>query len=119
MPALVNIKVGSLRGTSGDDDTISWPLSAKNLRKVDLISLTPLIKRPIAKLPEGVAETLLDKGPTAVQKLATASEGCSYCLLFVAASGVDLTFVTRLATNSESECQIRNSTGNLYLLVVL
>src|SRR5271169_978418 len=43
MPALVNIKVGSLRGTSGDDGTISWPLSAKNLRNVDLISLTPLI----------------------------------------------------------------------------
>src|ERR1700722_2884419 len=53
MPALVNIRVGSLRGTSGEDDTISWPLSAKNLRKVDLISLTPLIKRPIAKLPKG------------------------------------------------------------------
>jgi hypothetical protein len=32
-----------LRGTSGDDGTISWPLSAKNLRKVDLISLTPLM----------------------------------------------------------------------------
>jgi hypothetical protein len=25
MPALVNISVGSLRGTSGDDGTISWP----------------------------------------------------------------------------------------------
>jgi hypothetical protein len=34
-------------------------------------------------------------------------------------SGVDLTFATRLATNSESECQIPNSTRNLYLLVVL
>jgi len=43
MPALVNISVGSLRGTNGDDGTISWPLSAKNLRNVDLISLTPLI----------------------------------------------------------------------------
>src|ERR1700693_3905972 len=43
MPALVNISVGSLRGTSGDDGTISWPLSAKNLRNVDLISLTPLM----------------------------------------------------------------------------
>src|ERR1700687_4867439 len=46
MPALVNISVGSLRGTSGDDGTISWPLSAKNFRKVDLISLTPLISAP-------------------------------------------------------------------------
>ncbi len=27
----------------GDDGTISWPLSAKNFRNVDLISLTPLI----------------------------------------------------------------------------
>jgi hypothetical protein len=63
------------------------------LRKVDLISLTPLIKRPIAKLPKGCAETLLDKGPSAVQKLATASEGCSYCLLFVAASASDLTLI--------------------------
>ena len=43
MPALVNIKVGSLRGTSGDDGTISWPFSAKKFRKVDLISLTPLM----------------------------------------------------------------------------
>jgi hypothetical protein len=25
MPALVNISVGSLRGTSGLDDTTSWP----------------------------------------------------------------------------------------------
>ena len=29
MPALVNIRVGSLRGTSGLDGTISWPLRAK------------------------------------------------------------------------------------------
>ena len=43
MPALVNIKVGSLRGTSGEDGTISWPFSAKKFRKVDLISLTPLM----------------------------------------------------------------------------
>jgi hypothetical protein len=32
-----------LRGTSGDDGTISWPFSAKKFRNVDLISLTPLI----------------------------------------------------------------------------
>ena len=43
MPALVNINVGSLRGTSGEDGTISWPFSAKKFRKVDLISLTPLM----------------------------------------------------------------------------
>jgi hypothetical protein len=41
-----------LRGTSGEDGKISWPLSAKNLRKVDLISLTPLIKGPIANHPD-------------------------------------------------------------------
>src|ERR1700723_1000660 len=52
MPALVNIKVGSLRGTSGDDGTISWPLSAKNLRKVDLISLTPLMGSNREYVPE-------------------------------------------------------------------
>ena len=34
-------------------------------------------------------------------------------------SGVDLTFATYLAASSSSECQIQNSTGNLYLLVVL
>jgi hypothetical protein len=39
----VNINVGSLRGTNGEDDTISWPFSAKKFRKVDLISLTPLM----------------------------------------------------------------------------
>jgi len=43
MPALVNIKVGSLRGTSGDDGTASWPFRTKYPRKLDLISLTPLI----------------------------------------------------------------------------
>jgi hypothetical protein len=43
MPALVNIKVGSLRGTSGDDGTISWPFSAKKSKNFDLISLTPLM----------------------------------------------------------------------------
>jgi hypothetical protein len=29
MPALVNISVGSLRGTSGEDGTTVWPLPAK------------------------------------------------------------------------------------------
>jgi hypothetical protein len=29
MPALVNISVGSLRGTSGDDETISCPALLK------------------------------------------------------------------------------------------
>src|SRR5262245_32082648 len=43
MPALVNIKVGSLRGTSGDEATISWPFSAKKSKNFDLISLTPLM----------------------------------------------------------------------------
>src|SRR6476469_5354052 len=43
MPALVNISVGSLRGTSGDDGTISWPFALKKFRNVDLISLTPLM----------------------------------------------------------------------------
>ena len=35
------------------------------------------------------------------------------------ASGVDLTFATRLAASPRSECQIQNSTSTLYLLVVL
>src|SRR5271156_5823721 len=43
MPALVNIKVGSLRGTSGDEGTTSWPSRLKKPRKFDRISLTPLI----------------------------------------------------------------------------
>src|ERR1700694_5090525 len=45
MPALVNINVGSLRGTSGDDGTTSCPSRAKKSRKLDRISLTPLICR--------------------------------------------------------------------------
>jgi hypothetical protein len=32
---------------------------------------------------------------------------------------VDLTFAIEAAASSVSECQIQNSTGNLYLLVVL
>jgi hypothetical protein len=38
---------------------------------------------------------------------------------FKGASGMDLTFATRLAANSASECQILNSTRNIDLLVVL
>jgi hypothetical protein len=58
MPALVNINVGSLRGTSGDDGTISWPFAAKKFRNVDLMSLTLLIaiqseKRPGLTLRRG------------------------------------------------------------------
>jgi hypothetical protein len=40
MPAEVNIKVGSLRGMSGDEATTSWPFLAKKSRKVDLTSVT-------------------------------------------------------------------------------
>src|SRR5208282_3532882 len=43
MPALVNISVGSLRGTSGELGTTTCPSRAKKPRKFDLISLTPLI----------------------------------------------------------------------------
>src|SRR5579862_1405397 len=35
------------------------------------------------------------------------------------ASGVDLTFATRLAASSKSECQILNSTRNIYFIAVL
>src|SRR5256885_17188081 len=75
MPALVNIRVGSLRGTSGDDGTISWPFSAKKSRNFDLISLTPLMfiqsefcfGRPKMAFCSGA--TLLDKAKGGVQKL--------------------------------------------------
>src|ERR1700737_457102 len=74
MPALVNISVGSLRGTSGDDGRISGPLSAKNFRNVDLISLTPLIlfQSPKARDSPQIrlsAAKLLDKGDGGVQKV--------------------------------------------------
>jgi hypothetical protein len=75
MPALVNIRVGSLRGTSGEDGTISWPFSRKKFRKVDLISLTALmfIQSGVGRsspqngsLPGG---TLLEEARRSVQKL--------------------------------------------------
>jgi hypothetical protein len=44
MPALVNISVGSLRGTSGDDGTTWWPAFSKKPRKLDRMSLTPLME---------------------------------------------------------------------------
>ncbi len=75
MPALVNINVGSLRGTSGEDGTISWPFLAKKFRKVDLISLTPLmfiqpeVCRAMADEGGVNREVLLDKGRRTVQKL--------------------------------------------------
>src|SRR5712664_3178629 len=83
MPALVNISVGSLRGTSGDDGTISWPLSAKNFRNVDLISLTPLILVP--SRPKNVHDNaadglsrapLLNGGASTVQKVCRRSGAC-------------------------------------------
>src|SRR5574344_2162053 len=40
MPLLVNIKVGSLPGTSGLDSTMVWPLAAKKSKKVLRISAT-------------------------------------------------------------------------------
>src|SRR6478609_4314532 len=53
MPALVNISVGSLRGTSGEDATAVWPLRTKKSRKLLRISLTPLIRLPLAAPPPG------------------------------------------------------------------
>jgi hypothetical protein len=40
------------------------------------------------------------------------------CSLRKIPSGVDLTFATHLAANAQGECQIRNSTENMDLLVV-
>src|SRR4051794_24892486 len=68
MPALVNINVGSFRGTSGDDGTISWPFLAKKFRKVDLISLTPVMAIQSQIFGE-FSEPLLDSRNRAVQKL--------------------------------------------------
>src|SRR5262249_53577798 len=45
MPALVNIRVGSLIGTSGEDGTAVWPFRTKKSTKADLISLTLLIRK--------------------------------------------------------------------------
>src|SRR5450631_949231 len=82
MPALVNISVGSLRGTSGDEGTISWPSALKKFRNADLISLTPLIlvrsqeagdspqNRHLSRAP------LLDKGDGGVQKVCLGSGAC-------------------------------------------
>src|SRR5262249_44070406 len=46
IPALVNIRVGSLRGTSDEDDTTWGSLRAKKSRKFLRISLTPLLSEP-------------------------------------------------------------------------
>jgi hypothetical protein len=40
---LVNIKVGSLRGTNAEDDTISCPFRLKKFKKVERISLRLVI----------------------------------------------------------------------------
>jgi hypothetical protein len=48
-----------LRGTSGDDGTISWPSWAKKFRKVDLISLTPLMSIQSQKCREQAAKPLI------------------------------------------------------------
>ena len=82
MPALVNIKVGSLRGTSGDDGTISWPFAVKKFRNVDLISLTPLIlvqsqnHQGSAAKAASVPRTAFRQGAHAVQKVCSGSGAC-------------------------------------------
>jgi hypothetical protein len=38
MPALVNRRVGSLRGTSGEEGTMVWPRSAKKSRNPERTS---------------------------------------------------------------------------------
>src|SRR4051812_28881643 len=38
IPALVNSRVGSSPGTTGDDATMVWPFDSKNFRKVERIS---------------------------------------------------------------------------------
>src|SRR5262245_22514265 len=73
MPALVNIRVGSLMDTSGDDRTTVLSFRAKKSRKADLISLTPLI---CGKLLPNLSDSprpaglwgLLSRAPQAVQK---------------------------------------------------
>src|SRR5262249_62366236 len=51
MPALVNISVGSLRGTSGDDGTTSWAFFLKKSRNVRRMSLTEAIWSLSEKVP--------------------------------------------------------------------
>src|SRR5688500_8992585 len=48
MPELVNMSVGSLRGTNGLEGTSVWPFASKYLRKLDRMSLTLVIKCPSA-----------------------------------------------------------------------
>src|SRR5262245_48209147 len=62
MPALVNINVGSLRGTSGDDGTISWPFFLKKSRNVRRMSLTEAMDRFRERAPRAPAHL----GPAAV-----------------------------------------------------
>src|SRR5690348_12003025 len=50
MPALVNSRVGSLRGTKGEDGTTLWPRSAKNsrnpLRTSERLFMGPVVTAP-------------------------------------------------------------------------
>src|SRR5262245_43671834 len=77
MPALVNIKVGSLRGTSGEDDTISCPFSRKKFRKVDLISLTPLMFIQSGSWPVGRKNTAFSGGTLLEEPRRTVQKVCS------------------------------------------
>jgi hypothetical protein len=47
-----------LRGTSGDEATISWPFAAKKSKNFDLISLTPLMFIHSEKGPGQVGNNL-------------------------------------------------------------
>ena len=47
IPALVNINVGSLRGTRLEEGTMRCPSRSKYSRKCDRISLTPVIPKTL------------------------------------------------------------------------
>src|SRR6185503_20480002 len=49
MPALVNISVGSLRGTSGDEATAVCPFFSKKPRKEDRMSFTLCMARLVTR----------------------------------------------------------------------
>src|SRR6185437_5407605 len=49
MPALVNINVGSLRGTSGDEATAVCPFFSKKPRKEDRMSFTLCMARLVTR----------------------------------------------------------------------
>src|SRR6185295_11349612 len=81
MPALVNIRVGSLRGTSGLEATTSWPSRRKNSRNVRLMSLALAIVLNRCRAPGYLPRCINAADPVAKSAVLQCTSGGVHAML--------------------------------------